>query len=224
MEVESGGDFEQWLCLKLKHLGLDEEVFGSYVTGVLDEEDSNDDDRQEALVGILDGMTEAPVEEVSDEILSRWKISRADVIKKRQLDKEQEVADKRNKLAQIMEKQASTLSTAKPAKQVDAELKRKLLNEYGHQSEEENYSDSEDEVETLEARVPPRLTGNEQDLFKNTNSQAVQEKEREKREKEKKESEQKKQQIKDAKEKQKQKNDDRKEKEKKRTQKGERRR
>jgi hypothetical protein len=57
MEVETGGNFEDWLCTRLKEIGLDEEVFGSYVTGVLDEEDSNDDDRQDALVGILDGMT-----------------------------------------------------------------------------------------------------------------------------------------------------------------------
>jgi hypothetical protein len=36
-----------------------------------------------------------------------------------------------------MEKQASTLSTAKSSKTVDADLKRKLLNEYGHQSEDD---------------------------------------------------------------------------------------
>lgn len=58
MEVESGGkDFEGWLCAKLKEIGLDEDVFGTYVTGILDEEDANDEDRQEALFGILDGMT-----------------------------------------------------------------------------------------------------------------------------------------------------------------------
>lgn len=57
MEVESGGDFEGWLCTRLKEIGLDEDVFGSYVTGVLDEEDTSDEDRQDALVGILDGMT-----------------------------------------------------------------------------------------------------------------------------------------------------------------------
>ena len=60
-------------------------------------------------------------------------------------------------------------------------------------------------------------------VFKNTNTQSVLEKEKDKKEKLRNESEQKKQQIKEAKEKQKQKADERKEKEKKRTQKGERR-
>ncbi|KAK3755745.1 hypothetical protein QZH41_019971, partial [Actinostola sp. cb2023] len=138
MEVESGGDFEGWLCTRLKEIGLDEEVFGSYVTGVLDEEDTNDDNRQEALFGILDGMTESPAEEVSAEILKRWKLSRADLLKKRQNEKEQEALDKQNRLAKIMEKQAATVSAAKPTKSVDEELKKKLLHEYGHQSEDES--------------------------------------------------------------------------------------
>ena len=50
-------NFEEWLSSRLKQLGLDEEVFGSYVTGVMDEEDSTDDDRRDALTGILEGMT-----------------------------------------------------------------------------------------------------------------------------------------------------------------------
>ena len=49
--------FDKWLCSRLNQLGLDEEVFGSYVIGVMDAEDSSDDDRKDALVGILDGMT-----------------------------------------------------------------------------------------------------------------------------------------------------------------------
>ena len=48
--------FEEWLSSRMKQLGLDEDVFGSYVTGVLDSEDT-DEDRKEALKGILEGMT-----------------------------------------------------------------------------------------------------------------------------------------------------------------------
>ena len=40
----------------MKQLGLDEDVFGSYVTGVLDSEDT-DEERKDALIGILEGMT-----------------------------------------------------------------------------------------------------------------------------------------------------------------------
>ena len=48
--------FEGWLICRMRQLGLDEDVFGSYVTGVLDSEDT-DEDRKDALIGILEGMT-----------------------------------------------------------------------------------------------------------------------------------------------------------------------
>ncbi|XP_032217935.1 coiled-coil domain-containing protein 43 isoform X2 [Nematostella vectensis] len=215
------GDFEGWLCSKLSAIGLDEDVFGSYVTGVLDADDSTEDDRKDALIGILDGMTEYPVEELSSEILQHWHTSRASLLKKRQDAKELEVEEKKNKLAQIMEKQAASKSASKPVGAVDAQLKQQLLAKYSHESDEDENSSDEDEAAPV--YVTPRLTGNESDLFKNTNAQSVTDKEKEKRDKLKQENDAKKQQIKDAKEKQKQKAEERKEKEKKRTQKGERR-
>lgn len=48
--------FEEWLICRMRQLGLDEDVFGSYVTGILDSEDT-DEDRKDALIGILEGMT-----------------------------------------------------------------------------------------------------------------------------------------------------------------------
>ena len=51
-----GGEFENWLSARLRTLGLDEDVFGSYVVGVLDSEDT-DEERKDALIGILEGMT-----------------------------------------------------------------------------------------------------------------------------------------------------------------------
>ena len=56
-DISNGcGEFEDWLSSRLKTLGLDEDVFGNYVTGVLDSEDT-DEERKDALIGILDGMT-----------------------------------------------------------------------------------------------------------------------------------------------------------------------
>ena len=49
-------EFEDWLSSRMRQLGLDEDVFGSYVTGVLDSEDT-DEERKDALIGILEGMT-----------------------------------------------------------------------------------------------------------------------------------------------------------------------
>ena len=49
-------EFEGWLSSRLRKLGLDEDVFGSYVTGVLDSEET-EEERKDALIGILEGMT-----------------------------------------------------------------------------------------------------------------------------------------------------------------------
>lgn len=47
-------DFSQWLNNKLRELNTDESVFGSYITGIL-EGDEPDDDKREALEGVLLG-------------------------------------------------------------------------------------------------------------------------------------------------------------------------
>ncbi|XP_020623277.1 coiled-coil domain-containing protein 43-like [Orbicella faveolata] len=208
--------FEEWLSCRMRQLGLDEDVFGSYVTGVLDSEDT-DEDRKDALIGILEGMTEYPLDDLCNEVIERWKTSRANVLQEKKLVKEQKAAEKQHKLAEIMEKQASTVCTTKSSQQKsDGEIKRLLVAQYGHESDEELCADSDEEQAT---RAPDKDPG----LFKNVNAQSVTDKEKEKRDKMKEENDQRKQQIKEAKEKQKQKAEDRKEKEKKRTQKGERR-
>ncbi|KAM7429908.1 Coiled-coil domain-containing protein 43 [Porites harrisoni] len=196
-------EFEDWLSSRLKQLGLDEDVFGSYVTGVLDSEDT-DEERKDALIGILEGMTEYPLDDLCNEVIDRWKNSRAEVLQQREQVKEQKAAEKQHKLAEIMEKQACTVSAMKPAQATsDGDMKKLLV---AHDEE------------------PAPSASKDPGLFKNVNVQSVADKEKEKRDKMKEENEQKKQQIKDAKEKQKQKAEERKEKEKKRTQKGERRR
>lgn len=45
-------EFEPWLNNKLKALNTDEGVFGSYISGILDGEDSLDD-KKDALEGLL---------------------------------------------------------------------------------------------------------------------------------------------------------------------------
>jgi hypothetical protein len=47
------GKFTNWLKVKLKELNIDVDVFGSYITGILEDDDSRED-KQEALVGILE--------------------------------------------------------------------------------------------------------------------------------------------------------------------------
>lgn len=49
-------DFESWLSLKLQELNTDEGVFGNYIKGILDGDDSVDE-KTEALEGILTEIT-----------------------------------------------------------------------------------------------------------------------------------------------------------------------
>ncbi|CAH3155058.1 unnamed protein product [Porites lobata] len=120
-------EFEDWLSSRLKQLGLDEDVFGSYVTGVLDSEDT-DEERKDALIGILEGMTEYPLDDLCNEVIDRWKNSRAEVLQQREQVKEQKAAEKQSKLAEIMEKQACTVSAMKPAQATsDGDMKKLLV-------------------------------------------------------------------------------------------------
>lgn len=48
----AASNFEPWLIQKLKELKIDEGVYGSYITGIL-EGDESIDEKREALEGIL---------------------------------------------------------------------------------------------------------------------------------------------------------------------------
>lgn len=50
--LEEAPDFDTWLSLKLKSLDTDETVFGSYIKGILEGEESHDE-KIEAIEGIL---------------------------------------------------------------------------------------------------------------------------------------------------------------------------
>jgi hypothetical protein len=47
------GNFANWLKVKLKELNIDADVFGSYISGILEDDDSREE-KQEALEGILE--------------------------------------------------------------------------------------------------------------------------------------------------------------------------
>lgn len=50
--VTDAGEFESWLNDRLDSLEVDREVYGTYILGVLEEEES-DEEREDALQGIL---------------------------------------------------------------------------------------------------------------------------------------------------------------------------
>lgn len=51
------GDFAVWLGNKLKDLNTDENVFGSYISGILDS-DETEDEKNEALQSILSDIVQ----------------------------------------------------------------------------------------------------------------------------------------------------------------------
>lgn len=55
--------FDTWLSEKLQSLSIDESVFGVYIKGIL-EGDESEDEKTEALEGILAGITVSIVVEV----------------------------------------------------------------------------------------------------------------------------------------------------------------
>ena len=54
VKIMANSGFEDWLCKKLTSLDIDNEVYGSYITGIL--EDSEESDRKEALGEILESI------------------------------------------------------------------------------------------------------------------------------------------------------------------------
>lgn len=64
-------DFITWLNFKLKELNTDETVFGSYIVGIL-EGDESYEEKHEALEGILSEILCENIETVVQSILKKW--------------------------------------------------------------------------------------------------------------------------------------------------------
>ncbi|CAB1436841.1 unnamed protein product [Pleuronectes platessa] len=70
--VADAGEFESWLNDRLDSLEVDREVYGTYILGVLEEEES-DEEKEDALQGVLSAfLTEDTVEDVCKQIIKQW--------------------------------------------------------------------------------------------------------------------------------------------------------
>ena len=67
-----GDDFESWLSLKMQALNMDEEVFGTYIKGFLEGEETLED-KTEALEGTLSEVMKDDILTQCREILYKWK-------------------------------------------------------------------------------------------------------------------------------------------------------
>ncbi|CAH1267857.1 coiled-coil domain-containing protein 43-like isoform X2 [Branchiostoma lanceolatum] len=205
---EEGADkFSLWLSGKLQDLNVDHEVYGTYISGILDSAET-EEEKNEVLVDFLSEFVEEDVEETCDEIVQTWLRLSAEAAAVGRADQ----PDKKT-VASVMEKQAATI-VKKQGNEDNAANKQALLMQYAEVSDEED----EGYGYTVDTSNSGLLG------FKNMNKTNVHQAEKQAREKAKEEVRVKREKDKMQREKDKQKASERKEKEKKRTQKGERRR
>ncbi|KAF4092984.1 hypothetical protein AMELA_G00028600 [Ameiurus melas] len=212
----SAGEFEKWLNELLDGFGADREVYGVYILGVLQEEET-DEEKSDALNGILSAFVdEDTLEEVCQQILKQWTdfCSRTAAASNQPEDEVQAIASLIEKQAQIVVRQKAVSEEAKQRKEA-------LLAQYANVTDEEEYPLTwEDEEEVAGALGIP----SDKSLFKNTNVEEVMSRRRLQREQAKEDAQKKKEQDKMQREKDKLTKQERKDREKKRTQKGERKR
>ncbi|MFT7819359.1 coiled-coil domain-containing protein 43-like [Arapaima gigas] len=212
--AEVAGEFESWLKGRLDSLEVDRDVYGDYILGVLQEEES-DDEKMDALRGILSAfLDEDSLKGVCEEIIGQWahRLALCGAKNGQSEDEVQAIANMIEKQAQIVVKQ----------KEVSGEEKRRkeaLLSQYANITDEEEYP-----LARISPVARPRLQTILFALFKNTNVEDVLNKKRQQREQARADAQKKKEQDKMQREKDKLAKQERKEKEKKRTQKGERKR
>ncbi|KAJ8726541.1 hypothetical protein PYW07_001239 [Mythimna separata] len=195
-------DFEPWLTEKLRSLKTDEGVFGSYISGILESEDSVDE-KKDALEGILSEIVEKDISAHIDEIIEKWESCRV------QEETPKLVTDVDVRLAKLLESQVPATTTRREYTDEEKKIREAILSQYSQ------LSDNEEDVVQEEDAVGP-------DLVKNTNAADVHAAARERREQARLDAQKKKEKDKEDREKQKQLKEEKKEKRK--TQKGERKR
>ncbi|XP_018313379.1 coiled-coil domain-containing protein 43 [Mycetomoellerius zeteki] len=205
----TASSFDAWLSKKLQALNTDEGVFGTYIKGIL-EGDETEDEKTEALESILAGITEDNISKHVAEILSAWAewLPTEEVAAAPAPTEDVDV-----RLAKMLESQSLPTTTQRSYTEEERRIREAILAQYSQMSDEDN---SEGDGEEDGAG------GGDCGIEKNLNAATIVQQEREKREKAKLESQKKKEKDKEDREKQKQLKEEKKEKRK--TQKGERRR
>nr|CAG4648974.1 EOG090X0H15 [Polyphemus pediculus] len=206
---------DSWLSVKLKSLDTDENVFGAYIRGILEGEET-EDEKMEALEGILSEVSPTGTMSQNDickEILEKWEKF---MIAAKE-EESQETVSVDIQIARIMEQQALCVVPSRKPTEEAKKLKQSILTLYAQVSDEEEDGD----VNEGAGGADP---GEDKMLGRNTNAEDVMKAERLKKEVLRQETQKKKEKDKEDREKQKQQALDRKEKEKKRTQKGEKKR
>ncbi|KAK9872998.1 hypothetical protein WA026_020343 [Henosepilachna vigintioctopunctata] len=202
-------DFQSWLSRTLTDLNTDESIFGSYITGIL-ESDETCDEKAEALQDLLEEIVQNADDlyRIKDEILQKWNYYKIKEPPPKELSEDVGI-----KLSKMIESHFLSRTKQKEYTAEEKKIKEAILSQYSQMSDDEE----EGSKETGQG------SGEQKDnLEKNTNAQTVANAEKQKREQARLDSMKKKERDKEDREKQKQLKEEKKEKRK--TQKGERRR
>ncbi|XP_072417866.1 coiled-coil domain-containing protein 43 [Chiloscyllium punctatum] len=203
--------FGVWLSQRLEELEIDEDVYGSYINGILREEE-NEEEKSEALQAILSAfMDEDSLAVICKDIIQKWSETTNSI------SQEKNVEDEVHAIASMIEKQAQIVVKQKDTSEEEKSRKAAVLAQYA------NITDEEDEDEESHG-TSGAFNFEDKSLFKNTNVESVLVAKKAEREKAREDAQKKKEQDKLQREKDKLAKQERKEKEKKRTQKGERKR
>merc|ERR1712071_67259 len=161
--LEEAPDFDTWLSFKLKSLDTDDDVFGSYIKGILEGEESQDK-KIEAIEGILGEIASSDSEtqkDVCKEILDKWESFLSAGSKAESVDTSISVDAQ---IAKIMEQQALSVVPTRKTSEESKKLKQSILTLYATVSDEEE--DDDNDYEAYDS-------GDDRGLMKNTNAEEV---------------------------------------------------
>ncbi|XP_047545173.1 coiled-coil domain-containing protein 43 [Vanessa atalanta] len=196
------GEFGPWLSDKLRSLKTDEGVFGSYISGILESEETLDE-KKDALEGILSEIVDKDISDHVTEILDKWELY------KPKEENPKCAADVDIQLAKLLESQSLATTARREYTEEEKRIREAILSQYSQLSDNEQDQEHEEESDR-------------QDLVRNTNALDVAAAARERREHARLEAQRKKEKDKEDREKQKALKEEKKDKRK--TQKGERKR
>ncbi|CAH2240584.1 coiled-coil domain-containing protein 43 [Pararge aegeria] len=175
-------EFEPWLIDKLKSLKTDEGVFGSYISGILESEESIDE-KKDALEGILSEIVERDITIHVNEIIDKWELCKP----KEEITKPKDVDIQ---LAKLLESQSLATTSRREYTDEEKKIREAILSQYSQLSDNEEDKKKAEEPDC-------------QDLVKNTNALDVAAAAKERREQGRLEAQRKKEKDKEDREKQK---------------------
>ncbi|XP_078471559.1 coiled-coil domain-containing protein 43 [Lampetra planeri] len=215
-------DFAPWLSRRLEAMQVDAEVYGTYLAGILAEEDDPDEEKEDAMRAVLSAVVaeEDSLDSICREILRKWReMEHLSKEKRRLLNGSR---DEVQVLASMIEQQAQLVVAPREVTREERQRKEALLAQYA--TVEEAQDEESEEPEGATAAKPAGVTDKSKSLFRNTNAETVAEKQRLQREQAREDSQRKKEQDKTQREKDKVQKQEKKDEKRKKAQKVERRR